>query len=212
MISSKNRKIAITGAFSALVVVMYITGLGYIRINPQIAYTILQVPVILATILGGLIPGLITGFVFGLTSLIKSAVMPLSMLDPYFLNPLCSIFPRMMIAFITWLVFTGLNKIPHMPKILSGIIAAVLGSLTNTIMVFAMLCIIYFSEIAPIVQNAVTKFPALANAAYIAILLTFAPVALVEGAISGAVSGAVLTSMGIAAHGKAKLDKESDEE
>ena len=71
MISDKNRKIAITGAFSALVVVMYITGLGYIRINPQISYTILQVPVILATILGGLIPGLITGFVFGMTSLIS---------------------------------------------------------------------------------------------------------------------------------------------
>ena len=138
--------------------------------------------------------------------------MPLSMLDPYFLNPLCSVFPRLMIALVTWLVFTGLKKIPYMPKIVSGIIAAVLGSLTNTIMVFAMLCLIYFAEIAPIVQNAVTKFPALANAAYIAILLSFAPAALVEGAISGAVSGAVLASMGIAAHGKSKLSKESDEE
>ncbi|MBQ7159442.1 MAG: ECF transporter S component [Treponema sp.] len=212
MISEKNRKIAITGAFSALVVVMYITGLGYIRINPQISYTILQVPVILATILGGFVPGLITGFVFGLTSLIKSAVMPLSMLDPYFLNPLCSIFPRVLIAVVTWLVFTGMKKIPHMPSVISGIVAAVLGSLTNTIMVFAMLCLIYFSEIAPIVQKAIANFPSLENVAYIAILLTFAPAALVEGAISGAVSGAVLTSMGIAAHGKAKLSKETDEE
>ncbi|MBQ3824514.1 MAG: ECF transporter S component [Treponema sp.] len=211
MISEKNRKIAITGAFSALVVVMYLTGLGYIRINPQISYTILQVPVILATILGGLVPGLITGFVFGLTSLIKSAVMPLSMLDPYFLNPLCSIFPRVMIAVVTWLVFTALKKIPHLPVVVSGIVAAVLGSLTNTIMVFAMLCLIYFSEIAPIVQKAVEKFPYLGNAAYFAILLMFAPAALVEGAISGAVSGAVLTSMGIASRGKAKLNKDSEE-
>lgn len=111
--SNKNRNIAITGAFSALIVVMMLTGLGYIRINPQIAYTILQVPVILAVVLGGLVPGLLTGFVFGLSSLIKSAVMPLSLLDPYFLNPLCSIVPRLMIPVVTWLVFTGLKKIPH---------------------------------------------------------------------------------------------------
>lgn len=212
MISDKNRKIAITGAFSALVVVMYLTGLGYIRINPQISYTILQVPVILATILGGLVPGLITGLVFGLTSLIKSAVMPLSMLDPYFLNPLCSIAPRMMIAVVTWLVFKGLKAIPHVPQIVAGVFAAVLGSLTNTICVFASLCLIYFSDIAPIVQNAVSKFPSLANAAYIAILLTFAPAALVEGAISGVISGLVLAAMGVAKHGKAKLNKESDED
>ena len=79
-------------------------------------------------------------------------------------------------------------------------------------MVFAMLCLLYFAELAPIVQNAVTKFPSLANAAYIAILLSFAPAALVEGAISGAITGAVLGSMGIAAHGKAKLNKENNDE
>lgn len=212
MISDKNRKIAITGAFSALVVVMYLTGLGYIRINPQISYTILQVPVILATILGGLIPGIITGFVFGLTSLIKSAVMPLSMLDPYFLNPLCSIAPRIMIAVVTWLVFKGLKAIPHVPHIIAGVFAAVLGSLANTIFVFASLCLIYFAEIAPIANNAIAKFPSLANAAYIAILLTFAPAALVEGAISGVISGMVLTAMGVARHGKSKLSQENEAE
>lgn len=212
MMSNKNRNIAITGAFSALIVVMMLTGLGYIRINPQIAYTILQVPVILAVVLGGLVPGLLTGFVFGLSSLIKSAVMPLSLLDPYFLNPLCSIVPRLMIPVVTWLVFTGLKKIPHVPQIVAGIFAAVIGSLTNTICVFASLCLIYFGEIAPIAENAVAQFPSLANVAYIAILLTFAPAALVEGGISGVITGLVLTALGAAKHGKAKLHAESDGE
>lgn len=210
--SNKNRNIAITGAFSALIVVMMLTGLGYIRINPQIAYTILQVPVILAVVLSGLVPGLLTGFVFGLSSLIKSAVMPLSLLDPYFLNPLCSIAPRLMIPVVTWLVFTGLKKIPHVPQIVAGIFAAVIGSLTNTICVFASLCLIYFGEIAPIAENAVAQFPSLANVAYIAILLTFAPAALVEGGISGVITGLVLTALGAAKHGKAKLHAESDGE
>ncbi|MDE7392465.1 MAG: ECF transporter S component, partial [Treponemataceae bacterium] len=193
MMSNKNRNIAITGAFSALIIVMMLTGLGYIRINPQVAYTILQVPVILAVVLGGLVPGLLTGFVFGLSSLIKSAVMPLSLLDPYFLNPLCSIVPRLIIPVVTWLVFTGLKKIPHVPQIVAGIFAAVIGSLTNTICVFASLCLVYFGEIAPIVENAVAQFPSLANVEYIAILLTFAPAALVEGGISGVITGLVLT-------------------
>ncbi|MDE5613162.1 MAG: ECF transporter S component [Treponemataceae bacterium] len=212
MMSNKNRNIAITGAFSALIIVMMLTGLGYIRINPQVAYTILQVPVILATILGGLIPGLLTGFVFGLSSLIKSAVMPLSLLDPYFLNPLCSIVPRLIIPIVTWLVFTGLKKIPHVPQIVAGILAAVIGSLTNTICVFASLCLVYFGEIAPIVENAVVHFPSLANVAYIAILLMFAPAALVEGGISGVITGLVLTALGAAKHGKAKLHAETDGE
>ena len=212
MMSNKNRNIAITGAFSALIIVMMLTGLGYIRINPQVAYTILQVPVILATILGGLVPGLLTGFVFGLSSLIKSAVMPLSLLDPYFLNPLCSIVPRLVIPVVTWLVFTGLKKIPHVPQIVAGILAAVVGSLTNTICVFASLCLVYFGEIAPIVENAVAQFPSLANVAYIAILLTFAPAALVEGGISGVITGLVLTALGAAKHGKAKLHAETDGE
>lgn len=210
--SNKNKNIAITGAFSALIIVMMLTGLGYIRINPQVAYTILQVPVILATILGGLVPGLLTGFVFGLSSLIKSAVMPLSLLDPYFLNPLCSIVPRLVIPIVTWLVFTGLKKIPHVPQIVAGILAAVIGSLTNTICVFASLCLVYFGEIAPIVENAVAQFPSLANVAYIAILLTFAPAALVEGGISGVITGLVLTALGAAKHGKAKLHAETDGE
>ncbi|MDE6704731.1 MAG: ECF transporter S component [Treponemataceae bacterium] len=212
MMSNKNKNIAITGAFSALIIVMMLTGLGYIRINPQVAYTILQVPVILATILGGLVPGLLTGFVFGLSSLIKSAVMPLSLLDPYFLNPLCSIVPRMIIPVVTWLVFTGLKKIPHVPQIVAGVLAAVIGSLTNTICVFASLCLVYFGEIAPIVENAVAQFPSLANVAYIAILLTFAPAALVEGGISGVITGLVLTALGAAKHGKAKLHAETDGE
>ena len=212
MMSNKNKNIAITGAFSALIIVMMLTGLGYIRINPQVAYTILQVPVILATILGGLVPGLLTGFVFGLSSLIKSAVMPLSLLDPYFLNPLCSIVPRLVIPIVTWLVFTGLKKIPHVPQIVAGILAAVIGSLTNTICVFASLCLVYFGEIAPIVENAVAQFPSLANVAYIAILLTFAPAALVEGGISGVITGLVLTALGAAKHGKAKLHAETDGE
>ncbi len=210
--TNKNRNIAITGAFSALIVVMMLTGLGYIRINPQISYTILQVPVILAVVLGGLVPGLLTGFVFGLSSLIKSAVMPLSLLDPYFLNPLCSIVPRLMIPVVTWLVFTGLKKIPHVPQIVAGIVAAVIGSLTNTICVFASLCLVYFGEIAPIVENAVKQFPSLAGVAYIAILLTFAPAALVEGGISGVITGLVLTARGAAKYGKAKLHAETDGE
>ncbi|MCH5288988.1 MAG: ECF transporter S component [Treponema sp.] len=210
--TNRNRSIAIGGAFSALIVVMVVTGLGYIRISPVISYTILQVPVVLATVLGGLVPGLIAGFVFGLTSLLKSAIMPISLLDPCFLNPLCSVVPRVLIAVVTWLVFSGLKKIPRFPRLAAGVVAAVVGSLANTVLVFASLCLVHFAEIAPIAQNAVAQFPSLAGAAYIAILLMFAPTALVEGGISGVITGLVLTALGLARHGKAKLSAEADGE
>ncbi|MDE6350274.1 MAG: ECF transporter S component [Treponemataceae bacterium] len=309
MMSNKNRNIAITGAFSALNVVMVITGLGYIRINPLVSYTILQVPTVLATILGGFVPGLVTGFVFGLTSWFKSAVMPVSFLDPCFLNPLCSIVPRVMFPIVTWLVFTGLKKISrnlHVLQIAAGVFAAVIGSLANTIFVFASLCLVYLGGIplnennssapllssnsvvidvetddndiveqdssliligensdnvsetsspskhddiveqdlsfVPIEENSDNENetlpppitprkrvrsiaekavnppkegeekPVTAGVAYIAILLMFAPAALVEGGISGVITGLVLTALGAAKHGKAKLHAETDGE
>ena len=44
---SRNKKLALTGAFSALVVVLGITNLGLIPIGATASITILQIPVIL---------------------------------------------------------------------------------------------------------------------------------------------------------------------
>jgi uncharacterized membrane protein len=51
---SRNKKLALTGAFSALVVVLGITRLGLIPIGATASITILQIPVILIVMMAGL--------------------------------------------------------------------------------------------------------------------------------------------------------------
>lgn len=143
---SLNFKIALTGIFSALCVVLMVTHLGYIAIGGFIAITIMHVPVILATILGGLIPGLGVGLVFGATSLIQTA-MATGGANPFFLNPMVSIVPRLLIPVFTWAIVKLLDLIPKMPKVISGTIGAAVGTFTNTFFVMGAIYIFYGKDL-----------------------------------------------------------------
>lgn len=143
---SLNYKLALTGIFSALCVVLMVTHLGYISIGGFIAITIMHVPVILATVLGGLIPGLGVGLVFGVTSLIQT-VMAGGGANPFFLNPMVSIVPRLLIPVFTWLVVKVLDFIPKMPKVISGTVAAAVGTFTNTFFVMGAIYIFYGKDL-----------------------------------------------------------------
>ena len=77
---STPRKIALTGALSALVVVLSVTPLGLIPIGVA-SITTLQIPVIIAVLLGGLPSGAFVGAVFGIMSLANAALRPSGVLD-----------------------------------------------------------------------------------------------------------------------------------
>jgi|SRR5574344_1403767 uncharacterized membrane protein len=200
--SERNYKLAITGAFGALVIVLGITRLGFISISPVVSYTILQVPVILAAILGGFWSGVTVGAVFGVMSLVMAATAPTGILDPLFVNPVISVFPRVMIGVVAWAVFYGLNKIPHMPRVISGIIAAYLGTFTNTVFVFGTLFTFYFDAI----NNAV------GGKGYWLVLAAHIPSAFVEGSIGAVLAAVVLGSMTIVKGKKSKLTQEAEED
>lgn len=142
-ILSKNRKLALTGAFSALVIVLVITNLGIIPIGAVASVTILQVPVILICMLAGLPEGLFIGAVFGISSLIRAAMSPSGVLDPLFVYPWNSVLPRMLLAVVAWFVWKVLNLIPHMPKIISAGITGFLATIAHTLMVIG--CIYLFN-------------------------------------------------------------------
>jgi uncharacterized membrane protein len=200
--SERNYRIAITGAFSALVIVLGITRLGFISISPVVSYTILQVPVILAAIIGGFWSGVTVGAVFGIMSLVMAATAPTGILDPLFVNPIISVFPRVMIGVVAWAVFYGLNKIPHMPRVISGIVAAYLGTFTNTVFVFGTLFIFYFDKI-----NSAVK-----GIGFAAVLVAHIPSAFVEGSIGAVLAAVVLGSMTIVKGKKSKLSQEAESE
>lgn len=139
---SRNRRLALVGAFSALIIVLSLTNLGFITFSPVISITILQIPVILAATLGGLAEGAFVGAVMGIMSLVKAAMSPSGVLDPLFVNPLCSVLPRILLGVVAWLVWKILNFIPKMPKTLSAGIDGFAATFCHTLMVYG--CIFIF--------------------------------------------------------------------
>ena len=136
---SLNKKLTLTGAFSALVIVLGITKLGFISLGPTASITILHIPVILICMLAGLPEGLFVGLVFGSLSLIQAAMSPTGALDPFFVNPLISVLPRMLIAVIAWGLWKALNLIPHMPKTVSAGITGFITTVAHTLLVLGSL-------------------------------------------------------------------------
>ena len=138
---SLNKKLTLTGAFSALVIVLGITKLGFITLGAAASITILHIPVILICMLAGLPEGLFVGATFGILSLVQAAMSPTGALDPFFVNPLISVLPRMLIAVIAWGLWKALNLVPHMPKTVAAGITAFVTTVAHTLLVLGSLYI-----------------------------------------------------------------------
>lgn len=138
MSQSRTRKIVVAGVMGAITVILGATHWGLIPWGAA-AFSIMQVPTIIAAILEGPIVGTIVGLIFGIFSMIQASAGPTGPLDPLFVNPLLSIVPRLLIAPIAWLVWNGLKKWPIAGMIASGIA----GSLTNTVFVLGMLGLVF---------------------------------------------------------------------
>ena len=152
-----NYKIAMTGAFAALSVILSVTPLGYIpMLGGAIQVTVMHVPTILAALLGGLESGVVVGFVFGLSSLLHGLMTPTAA-SPFFLNPLVSILPRMIFPVAVWAIYTGLCLIPHLPKTIGATVTAAVGTFIHTLLVMGAICIFYSTTYLPMVRGAIEK-------------------------------------------------------
>lgn len=199
VIHSRNRKIAITGAFSALIILMGIPGLhlGYIQINPTVSLTIMHIPVVLAAALAGLPGAIVTSLVFGLTSLINAAANPGGVLDPLFKYPQCSVLPRLIFGFAAYGFFAMLGLIPRVPKAINAAVSAFLSSLLHTV---AVICSLY------VFLNTQT-LAAMGGKGFLVIMGLVLPGAMMEAAAALLVSAAVVSAIAIGTKGKSKLTK-----
>ncbi len=138
------RKIAITGILSALSIALNYTPLGFMLIpGLQIQITFMHIPVIIGAILEGPITGGFIGLIFGLFSLYTATITPWPTAFA-FLNPLVSVFPRIMIGIVAHYVYKGLNNAFHeRRKAVSIGITAAIGTATNTVGVLGMIYILY---------------------------------------------------------------------
>ncbi len=134
--SSTTRKIVIAGMMGAISIFLGATHLGFIPWLAGAALTIMHVPVIVGAVLEGPMVGLAIGFIFGAFSLLQGAIAPTGPTDVWFTNPLISILPRLFIGPMAWLVYSAIKR-RNEPTALGA--AAVLGSLTNTVLVLGAL-------------------------------------------------------------------------
>lgn len=200
---NRNKKITLTGVFSALIIVLTITRLGFIAFSPTVSITILQIPVILCAMMTGITGGIFSGFVMGLMSLIMAAMSPSGILDPIFVNPFCSVLPRMLLGFVAWGIWNLLNFIPKMPKAVSAGITGFVATMAHTFMVYG--CIFIFDGTG--IRSALEKI-GMAGTGYLGVILVGLPSEILEAVSSLVVAALVYTALFIAEKQKSKLSQE----
>ncbi|MBP5601595.1 MAG: ECF transporter S component [Treponema sp.] len=198
---SLTRKLVLTGALSALIIVLGITKLGLIPIGPAASITILHVPIILAACLVGLPSALFTGAVFGIMSLIQAAMSPSGVLDPLFVNPLCSVLPRMLTGLIAWALWFAFSKLPKLPKSVSAGITAFVSTACHTLLVIG--CLYLFAGTA--VREG------MGGMGYFAVIAVLAPQAAIEAAAATIICAAVFVGLFVSSKRKSKLSEEASE-
>ena len=74
--------------------VLGLTGYGFIPL-PGAKATIMHIPVIIGSIIGGPMVGMTIGFIFGIFSIMQNITTP-NILSFAFINPLVSVLPRVL--------------------------------------------------------------------------------------------------------------------
>ncbi|BAP85248.1 membrane protein [Paucilactobacillus hokkaidonensis JCM 18461] len=136
-------RLSILGILTAIIILQdFIPMLGNIPIGP-LSLTTLHVTVIVTAIVLGPVDGAIVGGVWGVLTWIRAFTFPSSPLAPLvFVNPLVSVVPRIFIGLFAGWTFMLLAKWMH-SKAAPMVIAAIVGALTNTVLVLGFIYLFY---------------------------------------------------------------------
>lgn len=114
-----------------LIIQTFVPVLGYIPLGP-IDITIVHITVILAAVLFGSKTGLAIGTAWGLLSMLR-AYTQLNPLNIVFLNPLISVVPRMLVGWVSGLLYQAIKG--RLSDRWAYTITALVGTLMNTVLV-----------------------------------------------------------------------------
>lgn len=141
---------------AAVMVVLALTPLGFVPLSPALRPTTVHIPVIIGAIVLGPKAGALLGGIFGLISLITNTFQPTAAsfcFSPFyslgeysggFASLIVCFVPRILIGVCAGYVFKGMSKLIN-NKPVSVSVAAVCGSLTNTVLVMSGIYI-FFAE------------------------------------------------------------------
>lgn len=146
------RKIVVTGMLAAIAILLGVTRLGFIPVpNLSGNATIMHVPAILGGVIEGPLVGALIGTIFGLFSFLQATT-------PLFKNPLVSVFPRIWIGVVAYYAYAGSKR--AFGEVPALVIAGVLGTLTNTVLVLGMAVLVKLlpvEAIPPIIPQAIAE-------------------------------------------------------
>lgn len=178
------RRMTVIAVLSSISIMLsMVPGVGYIPIGPTNA-TIMHIPVIIGAIVEGPVVGIAVGFIFGLTSMFRALTMP-TITSFAFINPLVSIFPRVLIGIVAYYVYQLVVKLTK-SVCLSGWLSGLIASLVNTLGVLGMIYFLYGERYAQAMGESASAAKTL--------ILTIAttngiPEAIVGGFLVSAVAG-----------------------
>ena len=155
----RNLTLAQMGVFSALIVVMTFTHVGYITIG-ALSITLVHIPVIVGACVLGWKLGAALGAVWGVTCMIKAFTMPTAPTDPLFMNPLVSLVPRVLVGIVAGLLFALVLKADK-KGLLAAAVAAVAATVCNTALVLTALYLIYGGSKGDLLGIQAVSFPGL---------------------------------------------------
>ena len=116
------RSALITAIGAAIQAVLSLVGPNSIPLPTGVRVTILELPTILAAVLGGPVAGILVGLVFGALSFARATT-------PLFMNALVAVGPRLLIglfAYAAYLAAAGLNRVVALA------LAGAIGALANS--------------------------------------------------------------------------------
>lgn len=147
--SNNVRKLVMLSLFIAIIIVLDLTGIAFIRTPLGFSITTLHIPVILAGIILGPLYGGIVGGAFGTISMLEAtfrgAATDLLFSPVASGNPLGSIFicyiPRILLGVIAGVLFNAILKFSKKDLISAGISAAISTAMHSTTVLVSLMLI-----------------------------------------------------------------------
>ncbi len=142
---TKTLKLVELGVLLALMLIMAFTPLGYLKVG-VLEITFMTVPVIIGAIVLGPAAGALLGGFFGLTSFLQCFGMSAFGTVLLGINPLLTFLvcflPRLLMGWITGLIFRGLIRVDKTRTISYGV-TGLCGALLNTLLFMTALMVCF---------------------------------------------------------------------
>lgn len=117
MKTKEIQDLTLASIFAGIILMMsLIPQVGFITLMPGVSIVLVHIPVLIGVFLLPRKYGVLLGLFFGLGSLIASFIYASQPIDLAFRNPLVSVLPRIIFAFVAYYIYLGLKKIESLSK------------------------------------------------------------------------------------------------